>query len=73
VGSIDKVFWRGCYVMNKQMAQWVKMLTTVVIIKRERAIRICSGGVWGQGVPWRAHAEASLTPEGPDTHRYSIE
>ena len=45
----------------------------VVIIKRERAIRICSGGVWGKGVPQWAHAKASLLPEGPDTHRYSME
>jgi hypothetical protein len=47
---------------------------SVVIIKRERAIRICSGRVWGKGVPQWAHAKASLPPEGPDTHgRCSIE
>ena len=45
----------------------------VVIIKRERAIRICSGGVWGKGVPWWAHAKASLPPEGPGTWWYNIE
>ena len=40
------------------------IMIIVVIIKRERAIRICSGAVWGKGVPQRAHAEASLPPEG---------
>jgi hypothetical protein len=28
----------------------------VVIIERERAIRICSGGVWEKRVPQQAHA-----------------
>lgn len=37
----------------------------VLIIKRERAIRVCSCG--GRGYPDRAHAEAPLPPEGPDT------
>jgi hypothetical protein len=48
----------------------------VVIIKRERAIRICSHRVWGKEVPQWDHAEASLSPEGPAIpaiHRYSIE
>jgi hypothetical protein len=34
------------------------------------------GGIvndWGRDVPQPAHAEASLPPEGPATHRYSIE
>jgi hypothetical protein len=39
----------------------------IVIIKRERAIRICSIWVWGKGVPLRAHAKASLPPERPAT------
>jgi hypothetical protein len=39
----------------------------IVIIKREKAMRICSGGVWGRGLPQRAQAKASLPPEGPDT------
>jgi hypothetical protein len=48
-------------------------VTTVGIIKRERVIRMCSGRVWGKGVPRQTHAEASLPPEGPDTHQCSIE
>jgi hypothetical protein len=45
---------------------------SVVIIKRERAMKICSGGVWGKGVPQPAHAEASLPPERLATGWYSI-
>ena len=44
-------------------------LVLVVIIKRERAIRICSGGVWGKE---GAHAEASFPPEGLNTHQDSM-
>jgi hypothetical protein len=42
----------------------------VVIMKRERAIKICSKVVWGKRVPRQAHAKASLPPEEPF---YSIE
>jgi hypothetical protein len=55
------------------MTQWLRALVTVVIIKRESAIRICSGTVWGKGMRLWAYDKASLPPEGPDTHRYSIE
>ena len=40
----------------------------VVIIKREIGIRIYSTAEWGKGVPQQAHAEASLSPEGPAVH-----
>ena len=46
---------------------YISTLLFVVIIKRERAIRICSGRVWGKGVPQWAHAKASLPPEEPAT------
>ena len=46
---------------------------SVVIIKRERGVRIWYTAVWGKGVPQRAHAKASLPPEGPDTHWHSID
>ena len=48
-------------------------LLAVVIIKRERAVRLCCGRVWGKAVPRRTQAKASLPPEGPAIHRYSIE
>jgi hypothetical protein len=43
-----------------------------VIIKREIAIKIHSGGMWGKGVRQLAQAEASLPHERPATGWYSI-
>jgi hypothetical protein len=59
--------WRGTSTLSEEKG--------IVIMKRERAIKICSGRVWGQGVPQQAHAEASLPPppEIPATQWYSIE
>ena len=45
----------------------IRCFNNDVFIKRERAKRIYSSRVWGKGVPWHAHAEASLSPEGPAT------
>jgi hypothetical protein len=52
------------------------MTNSDVFIKREREKEYVlwgCGEVWGKGVPQRAHAKASLPPEGPATWWYSIE
>jgi hypothetical protein len=36
--------------------------------KRERAIKVCSGGVWVKETPQRAHAMASSPPPPPRDH-----
>lgn len=39
------------------------IIINVVIIKRERALRIHSGGQWGKRLPQWTHTEASLPRE----------
>ena len=57
--------------MWKDLMERCETAVCVVIIKIERAIKICSGRVWGRGVPWRAHAESSLPTEKLHTHTHT--
>ena len=43
-------------------------MTAVVIIRKRTRVRIMFYSGVGKGATSGAHAEASLPPEGPDTH-----